>query len=179
MQEIWKDVIGYEGLYKVSNLGNVISINYNGTKKSKHLSKNLNHKGYEVVHLTKTPKSKHVFVHRLVAMSFIPNPNNLPQVNHIDGNKKNNKVDNLEWCTNKYNYEHAVKTGLIKKEKQKGYHRSNSRSVNQYDLNGNFIKHWDYILEAAKELNISFTSIYHNCNGQIKKPKLFIWKYAD
>ena len=178
MQEIWKDIKGYESRYQVSNLGNVKSLNYNCTKKAKLLVYHLNHKGYARVHLTKDKQDKYISVHRLVAQAFIPNPNNYPQVNHIDGNKLNNNVDNLEWCTNEYNFQHALKTGLIKK-KSKGYHQPYSRSVNQYDLQGNFIKHWNYISDASKELNISLTSIYRNCNNQIKKPKYYLWRYAN
>lgn len=178
MQEIWKDVIGYEGLYKVSNLGNVISINYNGTKKSKLLAYHLNYKGYARVHLTKNKQDKYMSVHRLVAEAFIPNIKKYPQVNHKNGIKVDNRVDNLEWCTNEYNFQHALNTGLIKK-KAKGYHQPYSKSVNQYDLSGNFIKHWDYISDASKQLNISLTSIYNNCNNKVKKPKYYIWRYAD
>lgn len=123
MEEIWKDVKEYEGIYQVSNLGRVKALErtwYSGrngcTKKTKpehimkyRLAKNT---GYCLLKLVKNGVEKHVFVHRLVAETFISNPNNLPEVNHIDGNKENNCVDNLEWCTEKENISHAIKNKL-------------------------------------------------------------------
>lgn len=91
-KEIWKNVVGYEGLYEISNLGRVKS-NCNG---GRILKWNVSNNGYATVELFKNKKSKRVLVHRLVASAFIDNPNNLPQVNHIDENKLNNHVDNLE-----------------------------------------------------------------------------------
>lgn len=180
MQEIWKDIEGYEGLYQVSNSGKIRSIRYSHINKITIMAFHYNKKGYTRVHLTKNKIDKYVSVHRLVANAFIPNPNNYPQVNHIDGNKLNNCVDNLEWCTNKYNFQHALKLGLFDNRlHKKGFHTKNARAVNQYDLEGNFIKHWDYILDASKELNISHSSIYRCCNKKIKKPKNYIWEYAD
>ncbi len=110
MKEIWKDIEGYEGLYQVSNLGDVRSLKYAGGNKVKILKQG-NVNGYKRVSLHKNNKQKNYFVHRLVAMTFIPNPNNLPLVNHKDENKTNNSVDNLEWCTQKYNinYGSAIK----------------------------------------------------------------------
>lgn len=116
MQEVWRDVVGYEGLYKVSNLGNVYSC-----KRKKCLSPNIpkscvNVTYHSIVTLRKDGKQKCFGVHRLVAMAFIPNPDNLPIVNHKDGNKQNNAVDNLEWCTQRYNVEHYFSTvGRLRK----------------------------------------------------------------
>lgn len=93
MQEQWKDIKGYEGLYKISNMGNVLSIKKNIILKTKK------RRGYVAINLYKNKKLKTFNVHRLVAMAFIPNPQNLEQVNHLDCNKDNNKVDNLAWCT--------------------------------------------------------------------------------
>lgn len=120
--EIWKDIKGYEGLYQVSNLGNVKSlVGWNGKRyieREKILKKTV-HQGRgnyyrEVVNLAINKKRKMCKVHRLVAEAFLPNPNNLPQVNHIDGNPFNNKAENLEWCTARENVIHAVETGLKK-----------------------------------------------------------------
>ena len=103
-REIWKDIRGYEGKYQVSNIGNVRSLNYRGVKgKVKRLKTECNNCGYILVFLYKECKPKGYSVHRLVAEAFIPNPNNLPQVNHKDENKANNCVWNLEWCTREYN----------------------------------------------------------------------------
>lgn len=116
MIEIWKDVVGYEGIYQVSNLGNVKSlIGYNGKKyisREKLLSKTLSTAGYYKVELFNKKERKSFRVHRLVAIAFIENPLNKEQVNHIDGNKLNNNVENLEWNTPKENVRHSIDTGL-------------------------------------------------------------------
>ena len=112
------------GLYQVSNLGNVRSLNYNKAKKIQHLKKVvINKRGYLAVGLSKNGIFKIKTVHRLVAETFISNPNNLPQVNHIDGNKMNNSITNLEWCTKNENQNHAVRTGLM----QRGQNRPSAK----------------------------------------------------
>lgn len=101
MEEIWKDIKGYEGLYQISNLGRVKSLRFNKEMIMKiHIPKN---NWYPVIHLRKNGVSKTIKIHRIVAQTFILNPNNLPIVNHKDENKTNNCVDNLEWCSRKYN----------------------------------------------------------------------------
>jgi hypothetical protein len=124
--EIWKPVIGYEGLYEVSNNGRIRSISGCNTEcpccgrkisrriKGKILAFTVGEKGYLTVVLSKQGVSKRVKVHRIVAINFIPNPKNKPQVNHEDGIKSNNFVENLSWATNKENMEHAIRTGLSK-----------------------------------------------------------------
>ena len=115
MQEIWKDIKGYEGFYQVSNLGNVKSTGFYKCihnvlyykKCNKLLSPNDNGYGYNVISLMKKGKRKSCYIHRLVAEAFIPNPNNEKEVNHKDENKKNNVVDNLEWCNRSYNYHYS------------------------------------------------------------------------
>ena len=111
MQEIWIDIEGYEGLYQVSNLGNIRSLNYNRTGKTRTL-KTCIKKDYVVINLCKNNMKKNYQVHRLVAQAFIPNCENKTEVNHIDGNKENNAVDNLEWATRSENMQHAFKNGL-------------------------------------------------------------------
>jgi len=111
----WKDVVGYEGLYLISNKGDVTSIDKLIYRKGKkpylreyvELKRPLNSKGYERVVLSKNGKRKHHFVHRLVAISFIENIDKMPCVNHKDENPLNNRVDNLEWCTKQYNTEYS------------------------------------------------------------------------
>lgn len=98
MEEIWKDIEGYEGKYQVSNTGEVKSLNYRGSGKTKLLRQTADKDGYKCVIFCKNGKVKGYKVHRLVAIAFIPNPNSLPIINHKDEDKTNNCVDNLEWC---------------------------------------------------------------------------------
>lgn len=107
MQEIWKDIKGWEGLYQVSNLGRVKSLNYNKEKTSKVL-RTKKARGYDRVCLCRKGYHKYISVHRVVAMMFVPNPDNKPEVNHIDGNKSNNTVNNLEWVTSRENTRHSI-----------------------------------------------------------------------
>ena len=125
MKEVWKPIKGYEGLYEVSNLGRVKSLpkkRINGTnfyiQKERILKPQLKTNRYLGVGLIKNKIHKNFLIHRLVAKAFIDNPYNLPQINHIDCNKLNNNADNLEWCTQKQNLEHAFKNGLLTKRRK-------------------------------------------------------------
>lgn len=124
MREIYKNIVGYEGLYQVSNIGNVKSLprivkeNFGGerTTKERILKRRIDNKGYDRVALYLNNKPLNYRVHRLVAMAFIFNKNKHPQINHKDGNKLNNSVNNLEWCTNTTNMDHAKRNGLRPKK---------------------------------------------------------------
>ena len=163
MQEIWKDIKGYEGLYQISNLGNVKSI----SKKVKKLKPFNDKDGYKLVNLYKNKKIKQVRVHRLVGINFIPNPNNLPQINHKDEDKSNNIVSNLEWVSLIDNCNYGTRNQRI------------SKRVNQYDLKGNFIRTWDSIIQIEKEMNIFHSRIIEACKGQRKQIGGYKWRYAD
>lgn len=116
MKEKWREISGTNGQYEVSNTGKVRSNNYLGHGKIQELKQSTDRGGYQCVYIRINKKRCFKLVHRLVAESFIPNPDNKPQVNHIDGNKKKNYVDNLEWCTRLENARHAADTGLWDKQ---------------------------------------------------------------
>lgn len=116
MKEIWNNIIGFEGLYQVSNLGRVKSLGNNKSKKERILKpiRVSKSNGYYRIHLSKNGKSKLMLLHRIVAIHFIPNPLNYPEVNHIEGNKEDCRASKLEWVTRSLNKIHAYKIGLIK-----------------------------------------------------------------
>jgi len=125
MNEIWKDIAGYEGLYQVSNLGRIKSLPRNGTINLERFIKPRVDSGYERVWLSKNNKTKPLKISRLVAMAFISNTYNKPEVNHIDGNKLNNCVVNLEWVTKSENIKHAFYSGLAKPTKEQKHAKAN------------------------------------------------------
>ena len=175
MKEIWKDIIGYEGLYQISNLGNVKRI----TKNCKILKQSDNRNGYKLVGLCKNNKRKNYYIHRLVAIAFIENKENYKEINHKDNNKSNNIVDNLEWCNRNYNVKYSYDKGYHIPYKpllgRKGKEHPISKSVKQYDLNGNFIKEYESANLASQETNICYMSIKKcRCNKQ-KTAGGFIW----
>lgn len=136
--EIWKDVLGYEGYYQVSNLGRVKSLDrvvlrkgHNMNLKGKIIKPQLNEFGYQMVVLIKMAKSKSIKIHQLVANAFIPNPENLPCINHKDGLKRNNHATNLEWCTYSQNHKHAYDMGLKKPYERNGEKNPKAKFTNE------------------------------------------------
>ncbi len=121
--EIWKDVVGFEGLYKVSNKGNVRSVNRKDplgrNRKGRMLKQGYSSSGYLQVNMHKNGKMKNRTVHRLVAETFLPNPKDLPQVNHRDEDKCNNNVENLEWCDSKYNINYGTRIERVTRARSK------------------------------------------------------------
>ena len=155
MREIWKPVIGFYH-YNISSLGRLRN------PYGKILHPTPNYKGYLKVKLYPSDGGNPVgkFIHRLVAEAFIPNPDNLPQINHKNYNKQDNTVDNLEWCTNEYNQRY-----------------SSTLKINQYSINGKFIRVWGAISDASKALGIPTTNISKCCKGKILTINHFIFLY--
>lgn len=189
--EIWKDIEGYEGIYQVSNLGRVKSLNrsktfisktkegkeYTLTKKYKEkiMKQKTNIFGYNCIQLCKDGKYKKYMVHRLVASVFLPNPYNLPQVNHKDENKQNNCVENLEWCTSQYNitYGTGIKRRNDTRNKNKSYHYT--KEVGQYTLNNVLIK--KYL--SATDTGYCREAIRDCCLGKQKTAYGYRWRYLN
>lgn len=149
--------------------------------REKVLKPGINTKGYLQVQLCKDEKRKLFLVHRIVAEHFIPRLNEEQDViNHIDGNKQNNNVENLEWCTQEQNVQHAIKNKLFDPQKcGQAKKPNNSRAVLQFDKNGNFIKEWKSIIDAERELEYKKSHISQCCKGKIKTSHGYIWRYRD
>ena len=189
-REEWRDVVGYEGLYQVSNLGRVKSLEresntcYSRNGKSftyivkERICKQSIVQGYCKINLSKESKKTMVAVHRLVAESFIPNLYNLPQINHIDENKTNNCVSNLELCTSVYNNNYGSRNSRIS-DTQRG-NRRDAKPIYQFSLDGNFIREWDSITEAGRN-GYDRKGISNMCHGykNFHSSCGFIWKFAD
>lgn len=181
MTEEWKDIEGYENLYQVSNLGRVKSLNFKRSGKEKIMKSHVNKVGYVAISLYKSGKDKIHTVHRLVAKHFIPNPDNLPQVDHINTNRTDNRVENLKWCTNEENSNNTI-TKEHMSEGQKGKYGANSnrsKVILQYDLNGNFIAKWYGALEIERVLGFKTKHISDVCLGRRKTCHGYMWKYAS
>lgn len=172
-KEYWKPVLGYEGLYEVSNWGRVKSMNYNHTGKERIMKLVPNKAGYLYVVLYKNGKVKTFRVHRLVAEAFLPNPDNLPEVNHKDENKLNNNVNNLEWCSAKYNSNFGTRNKRIIAKNTNG---KRSKKVYQYTLDGQFVREWKSTAECGRN-GFNQGAVAACCRGELKTHKGFIFKY--
>lgn len=177
---IWKDIPGFEGKYQASNLGDIRSLEritktdfYNRIHrtKSRILKHNITKYGYHQVVLYKNNIRNRYSVHRLISLTFIENPNNLPCVNHIDENKDNNAVSNLEWCTNKYNSNYGTATNRTAAKVKK--------SVIQLTKEQTIINEFSSATEASNITGISRPSIVNCCKKIYKTAGGFIWRYKE
>ena len=173
MDEIWKDIVGYEGLYQVSNTGKIRTLNLRCYLQEK--STQINNRGYLTVLISKNGKQKRKTVHRIVAETFIPNPNHFLQINHIDENKENNVVSNLEWCDSSHNN----KCYALNHPNRKRTGKRCSRRVQQLSLNGMFIREWNNSREIFLETGMSDWSISQCCRGVWKTAYGYKWQYAN
>lgn len=183
MEELWKDITNYEGYYQISNLGRIKSLSrvIKLFNRGEFLSKEIilipykTKKGYLRVPLLKNKERKGYLVHRLVAKEFIKNPLNYDQVNHLDGNKANNNIYNLEWCNNSQNSLHSFRLGLQKPKI--GANNGYAKKVGKYDMQGNLIEIYDYMSLAAKENNSCIANISSCCHGKRKKVRGHVFKF--
>ena len=166
INEKWRDVVGYEGLYQVSNTGKIRSHHKGNWRNIKDCTSKY---GYKVVLLHKDGIRKNARVHRLVAQAFIPNPNNLPYINHKDENPSNNHVDNLEWCTAAYNSNYGT-CQQRKVSKQQ-------IPILMFDIDGNLLRTFNSIIDAERELKYNHECISRCCSGKILSYKNCIWLY--
>lgn len=173
MEENWKDVKDYEGLYQVSNLGRIKSLKYG---KERILKYSINRNGYLMTYLYKKCKSQKYYVQRLVALHFIENddPFNKTQVNHIDEDKTNNRVSNLEWITPKENSNHGSRNKRISKSCKNG---KLSKKVLQFTKDNVFIREFPSLLEVERQLGFLHGQISRCCNRKQKYAYGYLWKF--
>lgn len=182
--ETWRHVKGCEGMYEVSSLGRVRSLPYTETRCSsagkvytiKHPAKmrklQIGRNGYFAVSIKRDGKYYRVSVHRLVAEAFIPNPDNLPEVNHIDENRQNNAVSNLEWCDHYHNQRSGTVPQRVSASKQK-------RQVEQLTLDGKHVAYYESRYAAARAFNRPKANIFFALSGRSKTAYGYIWRYVD
>lgn len=172
MIEVWKDIEGYEGIYMVSNLGRVKSLGNKSNHKTDVILKQSTQR-YKRVTLYDGVKRKSYMVHRLVAKAFIPNESNKSEVNHIDCDKFNNSVENLEWVTRQENHKHKCENGL---NNTKNAVNKTKKKIVLVDEKGNILNTFESMSEASRLLNLSISNISRVCSGKLKDTKGYIFK---
>ena len=189
--EIWKDIEGYEGLYQISSLGRVKSLNYRKSGKEGYISIYIGSHGYPSVTLSKNKKYTPLLLHRLIAQAFIPNPENKPEIDHLDGNKLNFNRNNLSWVTSKENSnnpitlnKHWSKQGIKSNFKGKiGKNCPWAKPLIQLNEKNDIIKFWYSLSDIKREVygktNYSITKISECCLGKRETAYGYKWKYLD
>lgn len=183
--EVWKNIEGYEGLYQVSNKGNVKKLNYKNSGVDKILTQKHHPQGYVFTALWKDGKHKNHFMHRLVATAFIENPLNLPEVNHKDENQSNNCVENLEWCSSSYNTNYSRKRHperyftVFDGKRTSHISKYSMYEVNQLTLSGELVKTWINIAEIVRTMKYNNASITRCIMGERKTAYGYKWEFAD
>ncbi|QSF43540.1 NUMOD4 domain-containing protein [Paenibacillus tianjinensis] len=182
--EIWKDIEGFEGYYQVSTHGRIRSLDRvidSGRRfKGKIITPSYDTQGYVTVHLYKNGKDKTCRAHRLVALAFIANPDNKPEVNHLDEIRNNNRIENLQWCTPLENSNYGNrKLRISQNTDYVTIAKKCKKAVNQYTLNGDFLRTWDSARDVQKETGIQQSAIRLNVNGQYSSAGGFIWQDAN
>lgn len=176
IEEIWKDVVGYDGFYQVSSNGRIKNTKTNYIKVPIK-----NWAGYHRIQLCKNKKCKIFSIHRLVALAFLPNPNGLPEINHIDHIRSNNSLSNLEWCSRSYNAQYSFLRPDRKKSMawlgKSGILHPNSKPIIQKH-NGIIVNKFDSISDASRVLSIKASSISRVCTGERKRYKGFNWEFV-
>lgn len=177
--EVWKDIPGFEGCYRISNCGRVKSIsrmrqNSHQVIPSRILKYGDNGHGYIIVNLYKNNIGHMKYVHRLVAIAFLPNPLNLPEVNHKDEDKFNNKLENLEWCTGLYNTNYGTGLSRAKRTREdNGW----CRSIDMYDIEGHLLKTYKHGLDTERD-GLSRRAVYNVCVGRTKSYKGCVFRFS-
>lgn len=181
MKEIWKDIEGYENLYQVSNMGRVRSYDKIDSMgryvKGRLLSLTPDKDGYLHASLSKNGNNKKYKVHRLVCKAFIPNPENKSEIDHINGDKTDNRVENLKWCTHKENMNNPLTLDIFKY--RVGVKNGFSKSVIQFTKDNELIRKWDSMADVKRELGIDSSCISNCCSGKRKTAGGSKWKYYD
>lgn len=181
--ETWKDIKGFEGIYQISNMGRLKS--FKGGPRGRILSNKNSNGGYFSVVLCYGTKRRYTRIHRLVAEAFVPNPHNKPEVNHIDGNKQNNRADNLEWVTRAENHSHAIKMNPNMIKGMIRYNRyTRPKTIQQFSLDGNFVAEYPNAAEASRVTGICQRNILQVANRDEYRPGKtrrqaggFIWRF--
>jgi hypothetical protein len=163
---MWRPIVGYEGIYEISRLGEVRRI-----KTGRILTGYAGRDGYRRVGLTVNSETKPFLLHRLLAIAFIPNPFNYPCVNHKDEDKSNNSLSNLEWCTYRYNLNYGTHNARANESRKK--------PISQYSKDGKFIRDWNSVTDLRNETGMDITHVSSCCRGKRKSANGFCWQYKN